>query len=97
MDCYDAILKNYEAQLEIEKSRVWIGKILIKLMDDFTQDTSDQLRIRNCLILLVNLFFNVNGPDHYHKKGKGIADLSKEEKAQFDEMLKSVTPLQVIE
>ena len=89
MDCYDSILKNYEDQLEVEKSRVWIGKVLVKLMDDFRQDSSNHLRIRNCLILLVNLFFNLNGPDHYHNKGKSTAELTKEEKAQLDEMLKS--------
>ena len=86
-DCYDKILEEFGRNEDFKKAQAWIGQVLIQLMDDLN-DPSNYLRIRNCLILLLNLFYDYSGPDHYHKKGKSSSDLSLQEKQQFLNLLR---------
>ena len=46
------------------------------------------LRIRNCLLLLVNLFFDKEHPDHYHTKGNSSKNLSKHDRLQFEKLIR---------
>ncbi|MFX1315158.1 MAG: hypothetical protein ACFE9T_04795 [Promethearchaeota archaeon] len=63
--------------------------ILIKLMRDLKEDLSSTVRIRDCLLLLINLCFNNAGPDNFNNKGKLIHQLTKEEKNYMCQLLKS--------
>ncbi|MFX1329061.1 MAG: hypothetical protein ACFE91_13120 [Promethearchaeota archaeon] len=80
-DCYDKILK---ASSNSEVSKY---KILIKLMKDLDKEISNSLRIRNCLLFLINLYFSPDNPDYTYHKGKKSRELSKEEKLQMHDLL----------
>ncbi len=86
MDCYDQILDLYGKREELQESQLVIGQILISLMRDLNEP-SNYLRVRNCLILFLNLFFNFEAPDHYHKKGKSSMNLSKIERKNYMDLL----------
>jgi len=94
MDCVDQILEFYKnkANSEIEKAqlnKVWLSKLLIKIMKNFNGKKTDDLELKNCLILLVNLFSDNDTPDFYNHKGKNSKQIANEEKASFKEILKS--------
>lgn len=91
MDCINQILKFYESKVkdEINRSQMnkfWLSNLLIKIMSSFN-GKANNLELRNCLILLVNLFSDHDSPDHYNHKGKCVNDLTKTEKNQFKELL----------
>ena len=89
MDCLDKILnfyKNKETE-EIHNIKIRLGKILIKLMDDL-KDPINLIRVQNCLILLINLFFDIENPDHYHLQGKSRNELTEDELNKINELLK---------
>jgi len=92
MDCLDEILIYYENR-ESHKSRAiktWISHILVDLMRDLEgDDPHNYLRVRNCLLLLVNLFFDIESPDHYHSQGIPIHQITEKDKIKFIEILKS--------
>ncbi|MFX0001684.1 MAG: hypothetical protein ACFE9Q_13590 [Candidatus Hodarchaeota archaeon] len=81
-DCLDKILKI------CENSEVKRYKALISLMKELDKEISNALRVRNCLILLVNLCFNPESPDYTYNKGKSLHELSEQERIQMRELLK---------
>jgi len=81
-DCFDKILEIYE------NSEVKRYKALIKLMTDLDKEISNAIRVRNCLILLVNLCFNPESPDFSYNRGKSPRELSKNERFEMHELLK---------
>lgn len=94
MDCIAQIMEFYNKKIESEKessqlSKVWLSNLLIKLMRSFNNkaESIDNLRLRNCLILLINLFSNNDSPDHYNKKGKSVQDITGNEKTCFKDIL----------
>ena len=93
-DCIDKILEFYKNK-DLNKSvkgQIWIGRFLINLMTSYNQkckeDPLECLFIRNCLLLLINLLFNVKTPDHYHVKGKEIQELTINEREIIMNLLK---------
>ena len=93
MDCVTQILEYYNKRSMGEiiditlTNKVQLSNLLIKLMNRFNQAPIDKFDLRNCLILLVNLFSDDDCPDHYNKKGKSAKELSDEEKQIYREML----------
>ncbi|NVM35042.1 MAG: hypothetical protein HWN81_05570 [Candidatus Lokiarchaeota archaeon] len=81
-DCIDKILE------VCENSEVKRYQALIKLMQDLDKEISNTIRVRNCLILLVNLCFNPDSPDYAYNKGKTPKALSEQEKIQMQELLR---------
>jgi hypothetical protein len=81
-DCFDKILEIYE------NSEVKRYKALIHLMKDLDKEISNAIRVRNCLILLVNLCFNPESPDFSYNRGKSPHELSKDEISVMHEILK---------
>ncbi len=92
MECYDIILKMYRDNESVdEPSRVLdvkTSKCLINLMKKLDK-TEDKTNVKNCIILLINLFFDIEFPDHYHTKGKDLESLSAREKESLYKMLKA--------
>jgi len=91
MDCISQILKFYKSKVKDEvaapqMNKVWLSNLLIKLMSTFN-GKANYLELRNCLILLVNLFSDHDSPDHYNHKGKCVTELTKKEKNKFKEIL----------
>lgn len=82
VDCFDKILDIYT------NSEVKRYKALIKLMKDLDNEISNAIRIRNCLILLVNLCFNPESPDYTYNKGKSPPELSEQERVEMQELLR---------
>ncbi|MFX0135951.1 MAG: hypothetical protein ACFFDN_20075 [Candidatus Hodarchaeota archaeon] len=82
VDCFDKILDIYT------NSEVKRYKALIKLMKDLDKEISDAIRVRNCLILLVNLCFNPEAPDYAYNKGKSPQELSDQERLEMLELLR---------
>jgi len=81
-DCIDKILEI------CENSEVKRYQALIKLMQELDKEISNAIRVRNCLILLVNLCFNPDSPDYAYNKGKSPKLLSKQEKIEMQELLR---------
>ena len=92
MDCLDEILIYYENK-ETHRSReiqAWISHILVDLMGNLEDNNpKNYLRVRNCLLLLVNLFFDIENPDHYHSQGIPIHEITEQKRIKFIEILKS--------
>ena len=63
-------------------------KALISLMKDLDKEISNAIRVRNCLLLLVNLCFNPESPDFSYNKGKSPRELSKDETFEMHELLR---------
>jgi hypothetical protein len=92
MNCLNEILNYYENKdtLKSQATKTWISHILINLMGDLEEDNpKNYLRVRNCLILLINLFFNIDNPDHYHSIGIPVQKISNKERKEVNEILKS--------
>ena len=93
MDCIDQILDFYNRNIPgedvnpVDMNKVWLSKLLIKLMNSFNENRTDELNLRNCLILLVNLFSDSYGPDHYCSTGKDVSDLPPDEKSCLKDIL----------
>ncbi|MHA1805212.1 MAG: hypothetical protein ACTSU4_11910 [Promethearchaeota archaeon] len=94
-DCIDTILDFYnrsKANSPLYRE-IWTGSYLVKLMEKIDKKDYEKeqkiLSVRNCLILLINLFFGIKYPDHYHAMGKSVNELSIEEKKQIFELLKA--------
>ena len=82
-DCFDKILK---ASTNSEVSKY---KILIELMKDLEDEISNALRVRNCLLFLINLCFEREHPDYVYSKGKKPNKLSEVEKSEMQELLRA--------
>ncbi|MFX0040123.1 MAG: hypothetical protein ACFFCY_13245 [Promethearchaeota archaeon] len=81
-DCFDKILEIYE------NSEVKRYEALINLMKELDKEISNAIRVRNCLILLVNLCFNPESPDFTYNRGKSPRELSKDELLEMIELLR---------
>lgn len=79
-DCFDKILANYNIGKEFKYL------ILIKLMLNL-KNQSNVFHTRNCLILLINLCFNIEFADYLDHLGKSAEEFSEIEKAQVNELL----------
>ena len=93
MDCVGRILDFYNSNIAgedvnpVDMNKVWLSKLLVKLMTSFNENRTDELNLRNCLILLINLFSNSYGPDHYCRSGKNVIDLPPNEKSCLKDIL----------
>ena len=93
MDCVGQILDFYNRNIAgedvnpVDMNKVWLSKLLIKLMSSFNENRTDELNLRNCLILLVNLFSNSYGPDRYCSNRKNVSDLPPDEKKNLKDIL----------
>ena len=89
--CIDRILEFYENQslINTPQGRIWLSKVILRLMRELDERRSNLLEVRNCLILLLNLFTTIEAPDHYHNKGKSIEELTEKEKRKLFGLLKS--------
>ena len=82
-DCFDKILK---ASINSDVTKY---KVIVKLMKDLEKGISDTLRIRNCLIFLINTCFEQDYGDYTDRIGKQTYDLSADEKFEMREVLKT--------
>ena len=86
MTCFDEILDFYNDENRTHIStELWINKFIANLFSGTLRE-QNYLQIRNCLLLLLNLF-RVELPDHYHHKGKSFIELESEEKKSFKKIL----------
>ena len=87
MDCINQILSFYndivskESQ-ESQEVKVWSLNAVRRLMENLNSE-KDHLRVKNCLLLVINLFFNLESPDILYNKGKSSKDLSNKERSQM--------------
>jgi hypothetical protein len=95
MDCIVNILDFYNRKSKDEEidlsqfSKVYLSNLLIKIMKNFNSGRTNDSELKNCLILLVNLFSNNESPDNYNHRGKSTQDLENNERAAYKEILKS--------
>ncbi|MFX0046646.1 MAG: hypothetical protein ACFE8G_00620 [Candidatus Hermodarchaeota archaeon] len=95
MDCVANILEFYnrkskEKEIDLSQfNKVWLSNLLIKIMKNFNSGRTSDLELKNCLILLVNLFTKNDTPDNYNNRGKSTQELVNNEKAAYKEILKS--------
>ncbi len=95
MDCVANILdfynrKSKDEEIDISQfNKVWLSNLLIKIMNNFNSGRTNDLELKNCLILLVNLFSNNDSPDNYNHKGKSTKELVNNERDDYKEILKS--------
>jgi hypothetical protein len=81
-DCFDKIL---EAN---SKSDVTKYKVIIELMKDLEDGLSDALRVRNCLLFILNLSFRSSYGDYLDRVGKRSKDLNENERFEMLELLR---------
>ena len=95
MDCVANILDFYNMKSKSMEddlasfNKESLSKLLIKVMKNFNKDKNNDLELKNCLILLVNLFSNNESPDFYNKKGIDAQELINSDKSVFTDILKS--------
>lgn len=94
MSCINQILEFYynEGQYEDLNSdsvQIWFSNMLRELTSEKFIRENDSLNVRNCLILLINLFTGISEIDHYNIKGKGFFELSNKEKNKMNEAIKA--------
>jgi hypothetical protein len=95
MDCVENILDFYNRKSKDEEiglsqfNKVWLSNLLIKFMHNFNSGRTNDLELKNCLILLVNLFSNNDSPDNYNHRGKNTQELGEKERGDYKEILKS--------
>jgi hypothetical protein len=92
MDCINQILSFYndverKANQESQEVRAWSYNTMRRLMESLNSE-EDHLRVKNCLLLVLNLFFNLEPPDDLSNKGKSAKDLSNTERRQMCDSIK---------
>ena len=89
MSCIDKILDFYENHpvFNNPEGKEWFSKAITKLMKKLDYDEKKSQEIRNCLILLLNLFSDNENPDLYQSRGKDLNELSKNEQNEIIEFL----------
>ncbi len=95
MDCIDQILTYYCRSNDIDSEekqqsqivKLWSFDAVTRLMEDLNSE-KDKLRVKNCLILIINLFFDLKSPDILCNKGKSSKDLSNTERNLMNDHLK---------
>jgi hypothetical protein len=80
--CFDKILEA-NSQSDVTKY-----KVIIKLMKDLEDGLSNALRVRNCLLFLLNLSFKDSYGDYLDRVGKRSKDLSENERFEMNELLR---------
>ncbi len=95
MSCIDNILKCYEEKsspslelMSLNTKSLWASKIIIRLTQNLKQHSITNEELRNCLILVLNLFLNLNTPDYITNKGKDVSLLDPYEKEDLLNILK---------
>ena len=93
-DCINQILEFYacndtasEDNQESQIVKIWSLKALTSLMEGLKNE-NDYLRVKNCLILVINLFFDLESPDILCHKGKSSKCLSNTERSSMCDSLK---------
>jgi len=81
-DCFDKILETNS------KNEVTKYKVIIELMKGLEDGLSNALRIRNCLLFLLNLSFNDGYGDYLDRIGKRSQELNEDERFEMYELLK---------
>jgi len=81
-DCFDKILEAHS------NSEVAKYKVIIELMKDLENELSNALRVRNCLLLLLNLSFNEGYGDYLNTIGKKPKELTENERFHMYELLR---------
>ena len=80
-DCFDKIL---EAE---SKNEVTKYKVIIEIMKDLEDGLSNAVRVRNCLLFLLNLSLNDGFGDYLDRVGKRSQELNKTERSELYELL----------
>ncbi len=75
--------------LNSDSVKIWFSNMVRSLTSVKLTREKDSIRVRNCLILLINLFTGISEIDHYNLKGKGSIELSKIEKNEMYEAIKA--------
>lgn len=90
MDCIDRLLKAYHKteNTSPDETEEKASQIIVKIMNKF-QEHNDSEYVKNCLLLMINLFYNKDNPDYIHSQGKEVDDISPEEKSLLVETLKT--------
>lgn len=90
MDCYDKILQTYNKKDNIgtDSLKIWRAKALIKLMAMLKDNREDNLKIKNCMILLINLLFDIDSPDYCTELGMNKTRLSQGQMEELKSLLK---------
>jgi len=91
MDCLTRVLEFYdkkerEGLVKSDLNRLWLSNLLIKIMSKFNGNSNNS-ELRNCLVLIINLFDNNSSADHYTNKGKSLDELSQGEKSIFKRIM----------
>ena len=94
MTCINKILEFYYKKgrvkdLNSDSVKIWYSNMLRKLTSENLTDENDYLRIKNCLILMINLFTGIDEIDHYNMKGKGSLELSKFERNKMHDEIRT--------
>ena len=92
MDCINQILSFYndnesKENQDSQEVQVWSLNAVRRLMESLNSE-KDNLRVKNCLLLMLNLFFNLDSPDNLCNKGKSSKDLSNTERRQMCDSIK---------
>ncbi len=93
-DCYDQILKYYYGKLKDNyfeiNDETWIynANYLRKLVNKLDKKINNYEKIKNCLLLLINLCFDVDEPVFFGTQGKSSEDLTNSEKEDYKTVLK---------
>ena len=93
-DCYDRILGLYHEKIEDNHYEItddiWTfnSNYLRKLVDKLNENMNNYEKVKNCLLLLINLCFGVEEADYYGKQGKSSKHLSVSEKENYRSLLK---------
>ncbi|MEJ2250992.1 MAG: hypothetical protein P8Y70_14385 [Candidatus Lokiarchaeota archaeon] len=94
-NCINEILSYYKIEKFEDslplKQEQWIhnAHYLTELMGKLHKESKNYDRIRNCIILLINLCFGIDSPDNFHKKGKPSQALTNHEKSSFLNLLRT--------
>ena len=94
MNCINKILEYYYEKgrvkdLNSDSVKIWYSNMLRELMTQDLTVEKEFLRVKNCLILLINLFTGISEIDHYNLKGKASKELSKLERNKMNEAIKT--------
>jgi len=92
MDCINQILSFYndtasKENQDSQEVKIWSFNTLRRLMETLNSE-EDHLRVKNCLLLILNLFFDLDSPDNFSNKGKSSKELSNAERRQMCDLLK---------
>lgn len=93
-DCVDVILKYYDEKCKDDRFKVdndiWIrnASYLRKLVNRLETGEKNYNRVKNCLILLINLCFGLEDADIYDSRGKSSKVLTNSEKEDYRTLLR---------